>query len=403
MMSESRPPLHARVNTYLISTGIGRFALRSRRRQVLTGLATLLFLLLCVPGVSYAQALSAPGYAGWQVRTVEWLREHGGSSMINAAENWWYTENAPPHSATSSLSARRGTAPPAVSSPTSHVDQPRPLPLLPGGATVQGEGGWQADPRQVDGQPVLYTTIFRPDPVYTSSVAAVAWMPRSVLSGSLIPGTRLPGPPGLSSTHSIAASMRPSAVAAFNSGYKLADSNGGYFQEGVTAKPLVPGAASLVFHSDGTMTVGAWGRDATLTPDVVAVRQNLRLIVDNGAVVPGLAHNPGNAWGAPGQQNQFTWRSGIGVDSNGNLVYVAAQQFNLPMLAYAMASAGIVRGMQLDIHKHQVTFNIFRQTAPGAQTLTASKLMPEMTEPATRYLQADQRDFIAIEMRPSSL
>ena len=66
------------------------------------------------------------------------------------------------------------------------------------------------------------------------------------------------------------------------------DARGGYYAEGRVIKPLVDGAASLVIRSDGTPTVAKWGRDATLGPDTASVRQNLSLIVDDGAPVAGL-------------------------------------------------------------------------------------------------------------------
>jgi hypothetical protein len=39
--------------------------------------------------------------------------------------------------------------------------------------------------------------------------------------------------------------------------------------------PLRVGAASLVIYKDGSAIVGEWGCDARLTPNVVAIRQNL--------------------------------------------------------------------------------------------------------------------------------
>ena len=50
--------------------------------------------------------------------------------------------------------------------------------------------------------------------------------------------------------------------------------------------PLRAGAASFVIYVDGTATVGQWGRDVTMTPNVTSVRQNLDLLVDNGQARP---------------------------------------------------------------------------------------------------------------------
>jgi hypothetical protein len=137
----------------------------------------------------------------------------------------------------------------------------------------------------------------------------------------------------------------------------------------------------------------------SLAPNVAAVRQNLHLLVDGGTVVPGIAGNSHDYWGKRGQQFQYTWRSGIGVDTRGNLIYVAADKINLAMLAQAMVDAGMVRGMQLDMHHGMVTFNVFNQVATGSTLLNAAKLLPTMTEPATRYLVPDQRDFFAVGFR----
>src|SRR5450631_2268635 len=63
-------------------------------RRVLAGALTL-FLLVLVPGVSYAQALTYPGSATWQMRSVEWLRDNGGSPLVDRIENWYYTANRP--------------------------------------------------------------------------------------------------------------------------------------------------------------------------------------------------------------------------------------------------------------------------------------------------------------------
>ena len=84
--------------------------------------------------------------------------------------------------------------------------------------------------------------------------------------------------------------VRPSLVAAFNSGFKLQDSHGGYVAEGRQAPghPLINGQASLIIRTNGSPTVGMWGRDAVAGPDIRAVRQNLTLLIDGGVEAPDL-------------------------------------------------------------------------------------------------------------------
>jgi hypothetical protein len=46
----------------------------------------------------------------------------------------------------------------------------------------------------------------------------------------------------------------------------------------------------------------------------------------------------------------------LGVDAAGNLLYVGGANLNLATLADALAQAGAIRGMQLDIHNEMVDF-----------------------------------------------
>ena len=113
--------------------------------------------------------------------------------------------------------------------------------------------------------------------------------------------------------------LRSTLLAAFNSGYKMRDTPGGAIVEGLHVRQLQDGVASLVIRGDGTATVGTWGRDVSFTSDVVAVRQNLHLIVVDGRLVEGLRTNVGQMWGTV--KNALpTWRSGIGVDRSGNRI-----------------------------------------------------------------------------------
>ena len=128
-----------------------------------------------------------------------------------------------------------------------------------------------------------------------------------------------------------------------------------------------------------------------MNSNVAAVRQNLALIVDRGRPVPRLTGNVSGAWGSAKNQFQYTWRSGLGIDSSGNLVYVAGDKLTLTGLAQAMAEARVQRGMELDIHPAMVTFNLFHPSAGAPYGVAAAKLPRDMTRPADRHLAPDQR------------
>lgn len=373
---------------------------RPRRPRVLRKIAAVvLALFLATASLSYVQALTYPGNASWQVRTVEWVRDHGGSGTVNVVENWWYAHNAPTGTAPAPGSVPLQSA--GADSASGDGPAPAPLPLLPGAAPLPGEGQWVPSPQRVRGAPVLYTGYFRPDPSYPSQVVGAAWVNQTVASTHLIAGTREPtsGGPGQAQ---VTPAMRPTLVAAFNSGWKMKDINGGFYVDGHTVLPLRDGAASLVIDKAGRVTVGQWGRDVTMTPQVSAVRQNLALVIDGGQAVPGLSDNAAGDWGSPRNQFQYTWRSGVGTDQAGNLVYVAGDKLTLAGLAHAMVQAGVQRGMELDIHPGMVTFNTFHRSPGGYLGLAAAKLLPGMPQPATRYLNPDQRDFFAVTAGPAS-
>ncbi|WP_433038360.1 hypothetical protein [Actinomycetospora sp. CA-053990] len=367
---------------------------RPRRPSRLVIVATVLALLLVPVEFSYGRALAAPGSAPVSVRTVEWLRDHGAGPVVDLVEYWVYSRNRPTGAAPDPASLPR-----VASSAGATGVLPTPLPVTASGA-LPGEAQWVPSAQVVGADHPLYTGYFRPDPTAPSVIAGVAWMNRSLISSHLIAGTIEPVPPGTAAPADeaggqVPTSLRPDLLATFNSGFRLKDARGGYAVNGREIRPLVDGAASLVIDTSGRITIGQWGRDVRSGPDVAAVRQNLALVVDGGAPVPGLDANRTSAWGTSRNQLQYTWRSGLGLDAGGNLVYVAADQISLSGLAQAMTAAGIVRGMQLDIHSQTVGFLKYR---PGqaASSGRGSRLLPGMHAGPVRYLEPDQRDFLAV-------
>jgi hypothetical protein len=263
---------------------------------------------------------------------------------------------------------------------------------------MPGEATWAPGRIGAAGLPLLYSGYIRPDPAHASVVVGVAWMRADGTVGHLIAGTREPGGSGWPGGAQIAPADVPKLLASFNSGFRMRDITGGYYAAGRTARPLVNGQASLVVDRQGRITIGQWGRDVSMNPGIAAVRQNLALVVDGGEPVPGLTSNAHGRWGSPKNQYQYTWRSGAGLDRAGNLIYVAGSNLDLSMLATSMTAAGIVRGMQLDIHPGTSSFSSWTPQPGGGSSIPA-KLLPGMTEPADRYLIPDQRDFIYLTVR----
>ena len=97
-------------------------------------------------------------------------------------------------------------------------------------------------------------------------------------------------------------------------------------------------------------------------PGVDYARQNLPLIVEGGRPNPNLSDGP--EWGLTLGNAVRVWRSGIGIDAHGDLIYAAANYQTVGSLAQILIRAGAIRAMQLDINSYWVTFNSY--AAPDA-------------------------------------
>ncbi len=357
---------------------------------------------------SYGSALAAPGNVPAGLRSVEWVRDHHGRWLVNDIENFWYSHHHPKKGGLPGqplvvnrpiLAGPAPTAPPTspastVPSGPAHLAAPaRIVPLV--APPLANEGQWQPIGQTVGGVPAMYAAVVRPDPVYTSVVATVAWMDPTLMRAVLYAGVQEPGGTGWRYRAPVADADRAGLLAAFNSGFKLADSEGGYYAEGRLVRSLRPGAATLVINADGTPTVGEWGRDVQMTSQVAFARQNLSLIVDNGAPVPDIGSS-NYKWGATLGNKVLVWRSGIGVTANGALLYAAGNNLSAPTLAATLARAGAVRAMELDINSWWVDFFTYGQPASG---LTGTKLIAGMQASPDRYFSDNSRDFIALFRR----
>lgn len=371
---------------------------RRRRRRWLRVVVILLLIPFALLGWSYTSALTYPGSASFSVRSVDWLRAHGGAGLVDRIEVWHYSHQEPPHHGlprgpfppvpTAAQRARVRREPPNQA-PILH---PRVTPVLP------GEAAWTPGAADAAGRIATDTTWFRPDPTHPTVVVGALFINQSATRLHLIAGTKEPGHGPWPGSARIAPAARHATVAAFNSGFLLRDSGGAFFEGGHTAGRFRAGAASLVIDRHGRATLGAWGTDVSRRADTYAVRQNLHLIVDHGRPVPGLITNAHRRWGSRKSQLEYTWRSGVGIDRHGNLVYVAGNHLSLTMLADALTEVGSVRAMELDIHTAMTTANVYR-LGVGDHRTAPVKLLPTMNRGAARYLAADQRDFFTVTLR----
>lgn len=291
-----------------------------------------------------------------------------------------------------------------------HLTPPAALPTTPG-STFLFEGVWVPRGSLIDGYHGVYTSLVRPSVAQPSIFVFEAWIDPLLTNVELFPGTERPGGRWTQPTY-VPGDRCQDLVFAGNGGFKMSQSRGGYYSEGRAAVPLVDGAASLVIYSDHTVDIAQWGRDAATSdlPRIASVRQNLELLVDNGAVVPGLdshvsyrdAQNLGQPiwWGWLVGNSAWTWRSGWGITADGAIVYVGGPGLLVRDLAERLVDAGAVRAMQGDINPYWITGNFYSTDANGVchgeQGLSQPQNQGGFRRPGDRYLSPDSSDFIAV-------
>ena len=373
---------------------------KARRKKVRRIVAVVVVVLLAVPAYSLGRVLLADNTDPLGVRVVEWARHHYLGGMVNSIEQLWYSHHEP----------KKGGAPkgglPAAPVPVAHVVAPatpkpvcdarHPANVVPFVASgLPNEGVWVPSGRRVGCGSVAWVTYMRPDAVHTSEVVGIARFDMRKLTATLHAGTELPGGAHWQHGARIDPSDYSRVVGAFNSGFLLDASRGGYFSEGRMVRPLVDGRASFVIYNDGHADVGLWGRDATLGLNTVSVRQNLGLLVDNGQLAPTL--NADYLWGGTLGNKIYVWRSAVGVDKNGDLIYASGPGLNVSTLAQVMQRAGCVRAMELDINTSWVSLMLYTDNGSGG--VVPWKLLPSMQRPADRYLVMGTRDFFELDAR----
>jgi hypothetical protein len=183
-------------------------------------------------------------------------------------------------------------------------------------------------------------------------------------------------------------------VATFNGGFPLETSNAGLIYRGKVKGAMVDGVATIVEYRDGRIDIVRWHQGAGAPASVWFAKQNLPPIVYEGRLNPNLSDGP--EWGQTVNNAIRVWRSGLGVDRRGNLLYAAANYQTVESLARILQRAGAVRALELDINEDWTSFISYRH--PGA--LDPSNLLPEMYRSPERYLVPDERDFFSVYIRP---
>ncbi len=292
------------------------------------------------------------------------------------------------------------TPAPTAAKPTTTTSTTAPPPYVPPAVrttiapVLAGEGQWVTQDAWSPAPPAVMTTTFRPDRSHPSIVAYASWLRATTTQLALYPGNKGPGPTTLDrGPEMVPVAARPTLLAAFNSGFYEADSAAGFYAHGELYYPMVNGLATVVAYADGTVDIVDWHGGPTPEADIVMARQNLPLLVDGNAAT--AASDIPSQWGVTLGGAPAVWRTALGVDDQGNLIYVAAPSQTGASLAQILLQLGVVRGMQLDINPEWPIF----VTYGGANAAGPALVVPNPNQTASRFLHSSTKDFFAVYRR----
>ena len=347
-------------------------------------------LVLVSPAVySYATTMAQPSSLPLGVRSVEWLRTHHGNWLVDQVEHVYYGWQTPKKGGPQLRSLPAVGLAPAAADATPWPPRIKPVFAQP----LPREGVWTPTGPPIEGRaPVLITT-FRTERDYPRIVAYVAWFDHTRTALAFYPGRYEPPRAPVRGPMSVPHDQRWRLLTTFNSGFIYADGHNGSSIGGHMYEPLTDGLATLVGYRNGRVDIVSWHGGPTAGPQFAFARQSLPLIVDNGKLNPAL--NDSTQWGYTLGNAVRVWRTGVGIDRRGNVIYAAADFQTVTTLARILQRAGAVRAMQFDINPEWPTLITYRHY----QGLIPTEIVPNPQQPPTRYLVPDDRDFFAVYRR----
>lgn len=237
------------------------------------------------------------------------------------------------------------------------------------------------------------TTVFTPLASQPSVLAYVAWINSSATDIALYPGYKGPGPSTLPrGPQMVPVAARSRLLATFNSGFYESDAEAGFFTNNTLYFPMVKGAATLIRYKDGSVDIKAWDGGKNPGANVLMARQNLPLLVDNSLPTSDSSNNA--LWGLTLHGAPAVWRTALGIDTNGNLLYVAASEQTAHSLALIMSKLKVVRAMELDINPAWPIFVTYANRGASGPSL----FVPNSNQVSTRFLYSSTKDFFAVFM-----
>jgi hypothetical protein len=384
---------HATLEQLAILREARRLAAARRKRKRHRHVVLFVVAALLAPVVyAYMTAMLKPSSLPLGIRTVEWIRQNHGNWLVDEVENVYYSWNAPKKGGPQlkSLPSIGVAARPRVHA---HDWPPRIKTVFK--HALPGEGVWRPTGPSYGGPPPVLVTTFRTELDYPRIVAYVAWFDHRRTALAYYPGRYEPPNAPVRGPMSVPYGQRWRLLATFNAGFTYIDGKNGSSIDGRSYEALRPGLATLIGYTDGRVDIRPWTGGPNTGPGIAFARQSLRLMIAHGRLTPAL--NDNSLWGATLGNAVRVWRTGVGIDRHGNLIYAAANDQTVITLARILRRAGAVRAMQFDINPEWPS--LITYTHGGG--LSPTKVVPNVMQSSTRYLVPDDRDFFAVYRRLS--
>ncbi len=374
---------------------------RRRRRRLLIAAPFLMLVTWAV--VSYTIWMVQPTSTSFGARSVEWVRADVpfGNRLVDEAEHYYYGARAPKKGGPqlkrlpvvglpSTPSRGPGTA---KTSPATAW----PAPITPVFShRLPGEGIWKPTGPPVNGGPPVLVTTYRPEIDYPQIVAYVAWFDHTRTALAYYPGRYEPPNAAVRGPMMVPGDQRYRLLATFNAGFIYSDGSNGSSDNGLVNEPLTDGNATLIGYRDGRVAIVKWNGGPNAGPNVAWARQSLAPIVWNGQLNPELNENPNSPqWGYTLGGVTRVWRTGVGIDRRGNLIFVAADDQTVITLAKILQHVGAVDAMEFDINPYWHTLITYTH----GHGLVPTMVEPQPDQATSRYLVPDDRDFFAVYRR----
>lgn len=271
-----------------------------------------------------------------------------------------------------------------------------PIPVENGLTKVSGEGIWRNRTLKLfPNKEIMAYTFVRPDPSRPFAYVTLVQIDMKQMKLMAVAGTKQPGGPignfgpGVIPTDIVSSGK---LVAAFEGGFQYRDGNYGMIVNGKIYVPLRLDVGTLIGYKDGSLKIVDYqGQDFGKNVDFV--RQNCPMLVENGQVFA-LNERNKKLWGRTFNSDIYTWRSGLGLTREGNLIYAVGNNLAPETLAKALQMAGAVNAIQLDINPFWVRFNIFEPNGNG--TYVTSTLTKDLKDGSKGFLTGYSKDFFYI-------